>query len=86
MAQGQSGGQSISSADFAESSVIDVIIPDASEIDLEDALKSSEGENEGDEASLVPAIVQRHRLFLGRLDGLQQYSSSVLLIADMQMN
>jgi len=52
---------------FVESSIFDTIVPHASEIDLEDALKSSDVDDEAEEPSLVPSIVQRQTLLFGEL-------------------
>lgn len=54
-------------ADFIENSILDTIVPHASEIDLEDALRSSDVDGQVEEASLVPSIAQRQTLLFGEL-------------------
>ncbi|MCJ1245034.1 hypothetical protein MMC30_002235 [Trapelia coarctata] len=54
---------STSSAEFAENSVLDFLIPHASEVDIEDALGSSETARDVDDSALITSIPQRNLLF-----------------------
>ena len=50
---------------FVEESVLDIIIPEASQLDIEEALSSPDDAREADAASLIPLIRQRDVLFFG---------------------
>ena len=52
---------------FVDESVLDIIIPEASQLDIEEALSSPDAANEADAASLIPLIRQRDVLFFGML-------------------
>ena len=54
-----------SSSKFAEDSLLDFLIPEASGIDIEDALSSSEAAREVDDTALITSIAQRSLLFFG---------------------
>ena len=54
-----------SSSEFAKDSVLDFLIPEASEVDIEDALRSSEAAREIDDTALITSITQRTLLFFG---------------------
>lgn len=72
--------------DFVEKSICDIIVPEASEADLEATLRTSDGNEKGEQRSLAPSIVQRQNLFFGKLPGFTRvvlHSSKVLLIPDM---
>jgi len=58
------------SIEFVESSILDTIIPLASDLDIEEALSGSvERLDEGNDSPLA-AIPQRHALFFGKLSNL----------------
>ena len=54
-----------SCSEFAKDSVLDFLIPEASEVDIEDALSSSEAAREIDDTALITSIPQRTLLFFG---------------------
>lgn len=56
--------------DFVEKSIGDIIVPEASEVDLEVALGTSDANGEGEQRSLVPSIAQRQTLFFGKISGI----------------
>ena len=56
---------SVSSAEFAKGSTLDIIIPQASNVDIEEALSSSKSAGEPDDGALVTSILQRSLLFFG---------------------
>jgi len=58
---------SSSSAEFADSSVLDFLIPHASSVDIEDALGSSETARDVDDSALITSIPQRNLLFFGMI-------------------
>lgn len=71
---------SSSSAEFAENSVLDFLIPHTSEVDIEEALGSSETAQDADDSALITSIPQRNLLFFGMhsaplLQGAISYSS-----------
>ena len=69
---------------FIEKSICDIIVPEASEIDLEAALRTSDANEKGEQPSLVPSIAQRQTLFFGKLPRIGgSHNSNVLLIPDM---
>lgn len=47
---------------FVEDSILDILIPEASQLDIEDALSSTDT---ADESALIPTIPQRNVLFFG---------------------
>lgn len=53
------------SLEFAESSVLEAIAPAASNVDIEDAFNSWDGEVEDEGASILPFVKQRHVLLFG---------------------
>ena len=53
------------SLDFAESSVLEAIVPATSNVDLEDAFNSWDGHVEDAGASILPFVKQRHVLLFG---------------------
>ena len=58
------------SIEFVESSILDTIIPLASDLDIEEALSGSvERLDEGNDSPLA-AIPQRHALFFGKFPNL----------------
>lgn len=60
------GSSSTDEKDFVETSICDIIVPEASEADLEAALRTSEVNEKGEQRSLVPSIRQRQALFFGK--------------------
>ena len=75
-----------SSLDFTQASALDILVPDASSLDIEKALSSAEAERIVENSSLVPAVAQRHVLFFGEPILLERYSSlSYSFIDDLQM-
>jgi len=86
MAGVTAGVVSMDEQDFIEKSICDIIVPEASEADLEAALRTSDGNEKGEQRSLAPSIVQRQTLFFGKLPGFTRvvsHSLKVLLIPDM---
>lgn len=69
MAGVAAGMFSMNEHDFIEKSICDIIVPEASEADLEAALRTSDTNDKGEQRSLVPSIVQRQTLFFGKLPG-----------------
>ncbi|MCJ1385036.1 hypothetical protein MMC17_008154 [Xylographa soralifera] len=51
------------STEFAETSVVDVLIPEASSVDIEEALASSEAARYEDDSALITSVLQRSLLF-----------------------
>ncbi|MCJ1433996.1 hypothetical protein MMC27_003361 [Xylographa pallens] len=51
------------SAEFAETSVVDVLIPEASSVDIEEALASSVAARYEDDSALITSVPQRSLLF-----------------------
>ncbi|MCJ1284750.1 hypothetical protein MMC26_004086 [Xylographa opegraphella] len=51
------------SSEFAETSVVDVLIPEASSVDIEEALASSETTRDEDDTALITSVPQRSLLF-----------------------
>jgi len=70
-----------SSAEFAENSVLDFLIPHASEVDIEEALGSSETAQDVDESALITSIPQRSLLFFGMNSARPLQNCNVLLIS-----
>lgn len=54
------------SLEFLDSAVLDTIIPFATELDIEDALKGSVERIDGGKTSPLAAIPQRHAVYLGK--------------------
>ncbi|MCJ1475964.1 hypothetical protein MMC13_004628 [Lambiella insularis] len=52
-----------SNAEFAENSIVDVLIPEASSVDIEEALAASETARDEDDSALITSITQRNLLF-----------------------
>ena len=50
---------------FVDESILDIIIPETSQLDIEEALSSPDDAREADAASLIPLIRQRDVLFFG---------------------
>lgn len=59
------------SLEFAESSVLEAIVPAASNVDIEDAFHSWDGTIEDETASILPFVKQRHVLLFGTCSPLQ---------------
>ena len=68
---------------FLEKSLCDIIVPEASEADLEAALGTANVNGKGEQRSLVPSIVQRHTLFFGNAPWINAVQFKVLLIPDL---
>lgn len=68
-------------AEFAENSVVDFLIPHASEVDIEEALGSSETAQDVDDSALITSIPQRNLLFFGMNSARPLQDCNVLLIA-----
>jgi hypothetical protein len=51
--------------EFAESSIFDYLIPHASQIDVEEALSSSEITRDVEDSALITSIPQRTLLYFG---------------------
>ena len=66
---------SLSSAEFAENTVLDFLIPHTSEVDIEDALGSSETARDVDDLALITSIPQRNLLFFGMTSALSLYDA-----------
>lgn len=58
------------SANFADNSILDFLIPHASEVDIEEALGSSETARDVDDSALITSIPQRNLLFFGMISAL----------------
>ena len=57
--------------EITERSVLDIVIPEASELDIEDALRSSSTTNDdSNTATIISSITQRQLLFFGMLSPL----------------
>ena len=55
--------------DFAEKSVLEILVPEGSKLDIETALNTAVGNLEtDDESTLISAIPQRSLLYFGMLD------------------
>lgn len=65
MADGEDPQALESSIDFTKASALDVLVPDASNLDIEKVLSSAEAERLVEHPSLVPAVAQRRVLFFG---------------------
>ena len=57
----------MSDAEFARTSVLDILIPEVTDLDIEEALSSVEETSQSDESALISAIPQRSLLYFGRL-------------------
>lgn len=53
------------SSDFTKTAALDCLVPDASNLDIEKALSSTEAQTLVEHSSLVPAVAQRRVLFFG---------------------
>ena len=74
-------------AKFAKNSVVDILIPEASSVDIEDTLGTSEAIRDLDDTTLVTSIAQRTLLFFGKeLDLEHMNAMSYLSSGEMQMN
>lgn len=51
--------------DITKASALDILVPDASNLDIERILSSAEAERVLGHSNLVPAVVQRRVLFFG---------------------
>ncbi|KAI9878110.1 MAG: hypothetical protein M1830_001869 [Pleopsidium flavum] len=67
MAEEAARRSSRESRHFVETSFFDTIVPHASEIDLENALRSSIVDEDAEDSSLVPSIMQRQALLFDEL-------------------
>ena len=65
---------------FAEDSLLDILIPEASDLDIEEALASSSPSTEADDSALITSIPQRTVLFFGMLMPIQWHRYRLLLI------
>ena len=64
MAAGTAEAQPRTSLDFAESSVLEAVVPAKSEVDIKGAIESWDGVAE-DDGSILPFLSQRQVLLLG---------------------
>lgn len=62
---------SIGSAEFAENSIVDVLIPEASSVGIEEALAASEAARDEDDSALITSVSQRTLLFFGMMSTLR---------------
>ena len=53
------------SAEFAATSAVDVLIPESSSVNIEEALASSEAARYEDDSALITSVQQRSLLFFG---------------------
>jgi hypothetical protein len=65
MAPNPEESQPRSSLEFAESSVLEAVVPASTQIDIEAELSSWKGAIEDDDGSILPFLPQRHVLLLG---------------------
>jgi hypothetical protein len=65
MAANTEDSQPRSSLDFAESSVLEAVVPASTEVDIEDELNSWDGADEDGDGSILPFLSRRHVLLLG---------------------
>jgi hypothetical protein len=56
-----------SSASFAENSVVDFLVPEASDLDIIEALGSSESSRNVEDTVLITTIPQRRLLYFGMM-------------------
>lgn len=54
------------SAEFIESSVLEVVVPNDSDVDFDDELTSWDGTIEDESGSILPFLSQRNLLLLGK--------------------
>lgn len=66
MASSQIESQPRGSAEFVESSVLEAVIPNHSEIDIKDELESWDGSIEDESSSVLPFVSQRQVLLFGK--------------------
>ena len=63
---------------FVEESILDILIPEASELNIEEALRSANGDI--DQSALIPTIPQRKLLFFGKgPSGLRMWHNLLLI-------
>lgn len=76
------------SADFADSSVLEVVVPSASSADIESALEAWDGTEVSDNPSVFPFLSQRSLLFLGKrnLSSLRSFGSTSYSSLGTQMS
>ena len=55
----------MSDSDFVKNSTIDFLIPQDSDIDIEEALSTAESPADGDESNVLARISQRSLLYFG---------------------
>jgi hypothetical protein len=66
MASSQVEPQPRGSGEFVESSVLEAVVPNDSEIDIKDELESWDGSIEDESSSVLPFISQRQVLLFGK--------------------
>ena len=76
-----------SSLDFTKASALDILVTQASELDIEKALSSTEDDGQVGNSTLVPSIAQRRVLFFGEFILLDRYNAaSYSFLDDLQMS
>ena len=58
----------MSDAEFAKNSVLDILIPETTDLDIEEALSSIDETRESDDTALISSIPQRSLLYFGSSD------------------
>lgn len=59
-------GSGRTSSEFAQSSVLEAIVPSNEDIEFESLFRAWDKEGEGSDETLLPFVEQRHFLLLGR--------------------
>ena len=75
-----------STAAFAESSTLDVLVPEDSNFNIEEALNSADDTIESREFTLLPSVAQRNVLFFGEFELPLKVPSILLILGKSQMN
>ncbi len=70
----------MSDVNFAQNSVLDILIPQKTDLDIEEALASAETVNDNDDDGLITSIPQRNLLYFGKFT-----SSLVSLLYPFQL-
>jgi hypothetical protein len=73
-------GHGRASGEFADSAVLEAVVPDTSNVDLQDLFQGWDGEFAGAGSSIVPFIAQRPFLFLGTTAMEITYRTSVYVL------
>lgn len=69
--------------EFAKSSVLDILIPESSNLDIEEALGSTESAREADDLALITTIPQRSLLFFGMSQYLHAQNYILLICREL---